>query len=77
MRAGSAAERCEGDQGAAQKVLKIISSDKANTQTYCDIAKLDEQVAEADEKKSLELFRQMGELATKLGPEYIALMGGL
>ena len=35
----------------AQKVLKIISGDKAKTQTYCEIAKLGDQIEEADEKK--------------------------
>jgi len=60
----------------AQKVINIISGDKAKTQTYCDIAKLDDQIAEADEKKALELFQKMDELATRLGPEYVALMGG-
>ena len=61
----------------AQKVLKIISDDKAKTQTYCDFAKLGDQIEEADEKKALELSQKMDELAKKLGPEYVALMDGL
>ena len=65
----------------AQKVLKIISGDKAKSQTYCDIAELDDQIDKADEKKDTEradeLFRKRAELATTLGPEYAALMDGV
>lgn len=66
---------------AAQKLVKTISTDKAKTQTYCDIGKLGEQIEEAEQKKDLkridELNRKMDELATKLGPEYVALMSDL
>jgi hypothetical protein len=65
----------------AQKVLKIISGDKVKSETYCDIAELDDQIDKADEKKDTEradeLFRKRAELATTLGPEYAALMDGL
>ena len=65
----------------AQNVLKIISSDKAKTQTYCDRAKLGDQIEQAgektDTKKTDGLYQKMDELATKLGPEYVALMHGL
>ncbi|MGB8119604.1 MAG: hypothetical protein WCF56_12910 [Pseudolabrys sp.] len=66
---------------AAQKLVKTISTDKAKTQTYCDIGKLGDQIEEAEQKKDLkridDLNRKMDELATKLGPEYVALMGDL
>ena len=65
----------------AQKVLKIISGDKVKTQTYCDIAELDDQIDKADEKKiprePMSCIRKWAELATTLGPEYAALMDGL
>ena len=65
----------------AQKVLKIISGDKDKSQTYCDIAELDDQIDKADEKKDTEradeLYRKRAELATTLGPEYAALMDGV
>ncbi len=65
---------------AAQKLVKTISGDKAKTQTYCDIGKLGDQIEEAEQKKDMkkidELNQKMEELATKLGPEYVALMGG-
>jgi flagellar motility protein MotE (MotC chaperone) len=66
---------------AAQKVVKTISGDKAKTQTYCDIGKLGDQIEDAEQKKDMkkidELNQKMDELATKLGPEYVALMGDL
>jgi hypothetical protein len=65
----------------AQKVVKMISGDKAKTQTYCDMAKLGEQIEQANEKKDTkkadELSQKMDELGTKLGSEYVALMDGL
>ncbi|MGA9126504.1 MAG: hypothetical protein WB382_24645 [Pseudolabrys sp.] len=64
-----------------QKVVKIISSDKAKTQTFCDIGKLGEQIEEANEKKDRkaadELAQKMKELEKKLGPEYVTLMDRL
>jgi hypothetical protein len=61
-----------------QKVVKLISGDKAKTQAYCDIGKLNERLAEADETKDTkildELSQQIDALGKKLGPEYAALM---
>jgi hypothetical protein len=63
---------------AAQKVVKTISGDKAKTQTYCDIGKLGNQIEDAEQKQDMnridELNKKMSEMATKLGPEYVALM---
>src|SRR5215510_11057623 len=65
----------------AQKVLKIISEDKAKSQAYCDMAKLGDQMEQANEKRDSkkfdELSRKMDELAKTLGAEYAALMDGL
>jgi hypothetical protein len=64
-----------------QKVVQIVSSDKAKTATYCDMAQLDDQIAEADSKKDQkkvdELSKQADALGQKLGPEYVSLMTGL
>ena len=61
-----------------QKVVKLISGDKAKTQAYCDIGKLNERLAEADETKDTkildELSQQIDALGKKLGPEDAALM---
>ena len=66
---------------AAQRVVKTISGDKTKTETYCDIGKLSQQIEEAEQKNDMkkidELNKKMDELATKLGPEYVALMGEL
>jgi hypothetical protein len=65
----------------AQKVLKIIRGDKAKTESYCDMTKLDEQIKQAKEKKDNktvnELSQKLDLLEEKLGPEYVALMDGL
>ncbi len=65
----------------AQEVLKIISGDKAKTQSYCDMTKLDEQIKQAKEKKDnktvIELSQKLDFLEEKLGPKYVALMDGL
>ena len=67
-------------QAAAQKVVKMITSDKGKKQIYCDIVKLGEQIEETDPtdtKKTDELYQHVDELAATLGPEYVALMNGL
>jgi len=65
----------------AEKVVKIISGDKAKIALYCDLAKLDAQIAAAvekkDTKKTDELSKQSEEKVQKLGPEYMKLMDGL
>jgi len=64
----------------AQKVVKIISGNKAKTQIYCDMAKLFNQIERAGEKnikKTAELNRKLDELAKRLGPEYAALVSGI
>jgi hypothetical protein len=64
-----------------EKVVQIISSDKTKTQAYCEIGKLNEQMADADQKKDQKALDALGKqadaLAEKIGPEYIKLMEGL
>ena len=59
----------------AQKVVKIISSDTSKTQTYCDLVKVSNQIEQAEPNSKAD--QQMDELAAKLGPEYIELIGEL
>jgi hypothetical protein len=65
----------------AQRVLKIISGDKAKTQTYCDMTKLGEQIEQANEKKDNKMVNELSQKLVasekKLGPEYTALIDGL
>lgn len=62
----------------AQKILKIISGDKTKTRAYCEMAKLVDQLEQANESRDSEKFdglsRTIDQLAKKLGPEYAALM---
>jgi wobble nucleotide-excising tRNase len=65
----------------AHKVATIIRSDKARTQTYCEINKVSDQMNQAygknDKKTVDELSQKIERLEKILGPEYIALMDGL
>jgi hypothetical protein len=65
----------------AQKVVQIVSADKAKAQAYCELAKIDDQMAaldpKKDEKKLDALSAQADALADKIGPEYVKLMQGL
>lgn len=66
---------------AAQKVVKIVSADKAKLKAYCDLGNLAEQLDAAEEKKDTKtaeaLSNKMDSLAEQIGPEYIALVDGL
>jgi hypothetical protein len=61
----------------AQKVVRIISGDKAKTQTYCDMVKLGEQIEQANDKKDNKSVEELSKKLGELGPEYAALMDGL
>ena len=62
----------------AQRVISIISGDKAKTQTYCQILDLSDELDQADPQKDREkaekLSQKINELQKKLGPEYLALL---
>ena len=65
----------------AQKVVQIITSDKAKAQAYCDLTKLEGQVKtvqQTTDTKTVEMLTKQAEtLIDKLGPEYFKLMDGL
>jgi peptidoglycan hydrolase CwlO-like protein len=62
----------------AQKIVSIISGDKAKAQAYCQILDLGEQIGEADQKKDDNkaevLSQKLNELLKQLGPEYLAFV---
>jgi hypothetical protein len=64
-----------------QKVVQIVIADKTKTQQYCDIGKLNQQMAQADQKndtKTLEaLGKQADDLAQKIGPEFVKFIDAL
>ena len=68
-------------KGDAQKVATIIRSDKAKTQSYCEINEVSEQMNQAygknDKKRVDELSQKIERFEKILGPEYVALMDGL
>ena len=45
----------------ADKVVKLISADKAKTKTYCDLAKLGDEAQQADEKKDTKKAEEIGQ----------------
>ena len=65
----------------AQKVVAVIKGDKAKTQAFCQLGQLNDQMAEADQKKDEKKLEALGKqadaLAQKIGPEYVNLMDGL
>ena len=64
-----------------QKVVQTISGDKTKMQTYCDLAKLNQQIVQAGETKDAGMLQTLGQklddLTQKLGPDYIKLIDGL
>jgi ATP-dependent 26S proteasome regulatory subunit len=56
-----------------QKVVTFISADKAKTQTYCDIGKLNEQIEEADEKKDIKKTEELSQQIDALHVQEITL----
>jgi hypothetical protein len=65
----------------AQKVVQMISDDKSKLQTYCELGKLEDETAKAEEgnnTKDVEALVTKAEaLAQQIGPEYVNLLGGL
>ena len=59
----------------------MISADKTKTQTFCDMAKLGDEIEQADQKKDSkkvdELAQKLDAMSKQLGPEYVALIDGL
>ena len=77
----AAAYAAKATKADAQKVVKLISADKAKTKTYCDMAKLGDEAQEAEQKKDNkkldELAKKMDDMGKQLGPEYVSLMQGM
>jgi hypothetical protein len=61
-----------------QKVVQIITSDKAKTQAYCDLNKLMGAAEQNNDSKTAQSRdKQADALIGKLGPEYSKVIGGL
>ncbi|MGO9047765.1 MAG: hypothetical protein ACLQFW_12910 [Xanthobacteraceae bacterium] len=65
----------------AQKLVQMISSDKAKLKAYCDIGKLQEQTESAEQKNDTKALDALGakadSLAQQIGPEYAKVVDGL
>ena len=65
----------------AQKVVQMISNDTGKLQTYCEINKVEDEAAKAEEAndtKAVEALVSKAEaLAQQMGPEYVKLVEGL
>jgi hypothetical protein len=65
----------------AQKLVQLISADKAKVQAYCELGKLQDQMEQAAQKKDNKTLETLGAkaeaLAQQLGPEYTKVMDGL
>lgn len=65
----------------AQNVVQTISSDKAKLQAYCELGKLEDQMAKAEEAndaKTVEaLFAKSDALGQQIGPDYLRSVEGL
>jgi hypothetical protein len=64
-----------------QKVIQIVSSDKTKTQQYCELGKINQQMAQAQEKRDNSTLDRLGEqadqLAEKIGPEFVKFIDAL
>ena len=63
-----------------QRVVQIISGNKTKTQQYCDIGKLNQRMAQADESDTemLEaLDKQVDDIVQQIGPEFVKFLDAL
>jgi hypothetical protein len=64
-----------------QKVIQIVSGDKTKTQQYCELGKINQQMAQAQEKRDNATLDRLGqqadELEEKIGPEFVKFIDAL
>ena len=65
----------------AQKLVETISSDKEKLKAYCEIAKLHQQLDDAEDKGDAKEFEalvaKLDNLEQQMGPDYIKVTDGL
>ena len=68
-------------EAQVQKVVQTISADKAKMESYCKLAKLQQQMGSLDEKKDAKKLEALGGQADaeaqKLGADFEKMMDGL
>jgi len=66
---------------AQKESVEMISNDESKLQTYCELGKLEDETANAEEgnnTKDVEALVSKAEaLAEQIGPEYVKLVEGL
>lgn len=79
--AAQAQKAAKPTKADAERIVKMISADKNKVKTYCDLAKLSEEIDQADQKKDTkkveELADKMDAMAKQLGPDYVKFTEGL
>jgi hypothetical protein len=64
-----------------QKVVQDIGANKAKLDSYCKLAKIQQQMGQLDEKKDMKKLQDLGNQADaeaqKLGPDFEKVMDGL
>ena len=63
-----------------EKVVQLVSTDKTKTQFYCELAKINEEIAQArsnDSANVRRLEKRADELEEKIGPEFVKFMDAL
>jgi hypothetical protein len=64
-----------------QRVVQLVSGNKTKTRQYCDLGKLNQQMALAEQKKDTKtldaLGKQADDLAEKIGPEFVKFIDAL
>jgi hypothetical protein len=68
-------------EAQVQKIVQTISADKAKSDSYCKIMKIQQQMGALDEKKDAKKLQALGQQADteaqKLGPDFEKMMDGL
>jgi hypothetical protein len=68
-------------EAQVQKIVQTIVADRAKTDTYCRIMKLQQQMGMLDQNKDAKKLQALGQQADaeaqKLGPDYEKMMDGL
>jgi len=63
------------------KVIQTISANKTKTQQYCDLGKINQQMALAEQKNDSKAIETLGkradDLEETLGPEFVKFMDAL
>lgn len=79
--AAQAQKAAKPTKADAERIVKMISADKNKVKIYCDLAKLGDEIDQADQKKDTKKVEELSDkteaLAKQLGPDYVKFAEGL